>query len=150
MKAAIIGGTIATVLGGIILYMFGFQGAPVDDSFDPAASPSPEPVTFYVSGRRSGTALSVQATVTIDGEHAGVITVDQTSPTDEISHTVPRPGTYSYSVETVATTVDAYGTYYEHYGSGQGSIEVEQGSTFEVRATGPVSGNTYPVALVED
>jgi hypothetical protein len=92
----------------------------------------------------------VQATVTIDGQYAGTLTVDQTNTTDEISHTVPGPGTYSYIVETVSVHPDAYGTLYEYYGYGQGDIEVQQGSTFEVRATGPVNGYTYPVALVED
>jgi hypothetical protein len=149
MKTLIVG-IITTVVGGLILAyaldVFDLGGAA------PGTVPSPngsEPATIYISGRLGPQQVSVQGTVSIDGEHAGVLTVNQASPSDEISHTVPGPGTYSYSVEVVSVALDAYGAPYESYGSGQGNIEVEDGAAFEVRG-GPISGNTFDVTLVED
>jgi hypothetical protein len=144
---------VTTVVGGLIVaylvFVLGWGSGPSPGTSPPASDPDSDPVTFYVSGRRSQQQISGQATVTIDGEHAGVLRVDQSNPTDEISHTVPGSGTYSYTVEAVSVEQDAYGMVYELYGSGQGSIDVEQGSTFEIHG-GAVSGNTYQVSLVED
>lgn len=62
--------------------------------------------------------VSVQGTVSVGGEHAGVPTVNRAGPSDEISHTVARPGTYSYSVEVVSVAQDVCSARYEAYGTG--------------------------------
>ena len=150
MKTLIFG-IIATVVGGLILAyaldVFDFDGASPEPG--PPAPDGPEPATVYISGRLGPQQVSVQGTVVIDGEHAGVLTVNQANPNDEISHTVAGPGIYSYSVEVVSVAQDAYGATHEAYGDGQGTIEVEDGATFEVRG-GPISGNAFDVSLVED
>jgi hypothetical protein len=88
-----------------------------------------------------------QYTVAIDGEQAGVLIVDQTSSSDEITHTVPEAGTYSYTIEAIGRSQDAYGSTYQLTGNGQGDIQVEQGSSYEIR--GKIGGDTWQVFLVE-
>jgi hypothetical protein len=105
-----------------------------------------EPVTFEIGTRLSPGQVSGKARVTINGQQAGVLTIDQTNPTDEISHTVPEPGTYSYTIEATGVVQDAYGASHQLTGFGQGNIEVEQGSDYAL--SGNISGNTWQVSLV--
>jgi hypothetical protein len=141
-------GIITTVVGGLFLAyltgVFGLGGG----SGSPGNLDSP-PVTIYITGRLVSPSISSQAKVVIDGKEAGVLSADQSNTTDQISHTVPQPGTYSYTIEGVTVSPDAYGTPQQTYGSGQGNIDIEQGSTFEVRGS-VASGNTYQMSLVED
>lgn len=147
-------GIVTTVVGGLLLAyltgVFGLAGGSSQSTFSPTPSqPDSQPVTVYVTGRLTSQGVSSQATVNIDGEEAGTLTTDQNNTTDQISHTVSHPGTYSYTIEGVSVVLDAYGTPQEVYGSGQGNIDVDQGSSFEIRG-GVVSGNTYQMSLVED
>lgn len=150
MGSNVIAGTIATVVGGLILLVLGvWLGVPGGSNVpspDPP-SPSSEPVTFEIRDRLGPQQVSEQVTVIIDGERAGVLNVDQGNTDDEISHTA-SPGSHSYTVEATATFQDPYGMVYQASGTGQGTIEVQQGSAFEVY--GSVSGSTWQISLIED
>jgi hypothetical protein len=168
MKALFIG-IATTVIGGIILavalQVFGVDDGSIQGGSDQGGSdqgespvhtpesdstpqPEPEPVTFDIATQLSPGQVNGQARVIIDGEQAGVLTIDQANPSDEISHTVPEPGTYSYTLEATGAVQDAYGALYQLNGHGQGSIEVEPGSDYVL--SGNISGNTWQVALVEN
>jgi hypothetical protein len=152
MKAVLIG-IVSTVVGGLLLALV-VNALGVGEDPSPVNPPSPsqpdqEPITFYIMGRLGAQGvMSAEATVSIDGKEAGVLTVDQSSPSDQISHTVSHPGTYEYEITAVSETQDAYGQLQKNYGSGHGTIKVKQGSTFEVRGSA-ISGNTYQVHLVD-
>jgi hypothetical protein len=163
MKALFIG-IATTVIGGIILAFalpfFGVgdgssqngssqNGSPVRiPQSDPTPQPEPDPVTFDITTQLSPGQVNGQARVVIDGEQAGVLTIDQANPSDEISHTVPDTGTYSYTIEATGVLQDAYGSVYQLNGHGQGDIEVEPGSDYAL--SGNISGNTWQVSLVEN
>jgi hypothetical protein len=103
----IVTGIIVMVVGTLILAAFGLISGPSPSpspspSPDPPA-PQPEPVTFDITTQLSPGQVDGQARVIIDGEQAGVLTIDQANPSDEISHTVPETGTYSYTIEATGT-----------------------------------------------
>ncbi|HJQ28517.1 MAG TPA: hypothetical protein VJ827_04205, partial [Rubrobacter sp.] len=92
--------------------------------------------------------ISEELVVSIEGESAGTLMADQSSPSDEITHTVSGPGEYRYTVSARGLFLDAYGNQYELMGTGEGTIEVHEGSAFELRESW--SGNTWQIYVVDD
>ncbi len=111
----------------------------------PAVSPeTASAVEFTISDSLGEGQISEQVSVLIDGKFIGQLTVTQDFPESVLRVTVPRAGTYSYTVEAIATFV-VNSSYITIKGAGQGNIAVEQGKVFDL--VGSISGNTWYISL---
>lgn len=145
MKGTITG-IVATVVGGVLLVIvlgiLGLEEGPT------GPGPGPEPITFVIRDRLGPQRISEELDVSIEGDSAGTLMANQSSPSDEITHTVSDPGEYRYTVSARGLFLDAYGNQYELMGTGEGTIEVHEGSAFELRESW--SGNTWQIYVVDD
>ena len=117
----------------------------------PASQTSPSNISnqetvaeFFISDALGDGQISEQVSILLDGKFVGTLTVNQDFPESMIRITVPRPGTYSYTAEAVAT-FDVNGSYTTVNGAGQGNISVEDGEVFDL--IGSISGSTWYISL---
>jgi hypothetical protein len=90
--------------------------------------------------------VSEQVVILVDGKTVGTLTVNQDFPEAMLKVTVPKPGTYSYTVEAQAV-FNNQGNLFGYQGAGQGNISVQSGKQF--RLVGSFSGDTWLVTLQE-
>lgn len=113
----------------------------------PPIDPNPPPpivTEFFISDSIGDEQISEQVSILLDGKFVGTLTVNQDFPESIIRITVPRPGTYSYTAEAVAT-FEANGSFITLKGAGQGNIAVEDGEVFDL--IGSISGSTWYISL---
>jgi hypothetical protein len=106
----------------------------------------PAPIDFTIHNQRGENQVSEQVVVLIDGRMVGNLTVNEHYSTASLTVTVPRPGRYSYTVESAAV-FNVNGHQHELRGAGQGMIAVDSGKQYDLAGT--LTGNTWLVSLVE-
>jgi len=127
-------GVVATVVSGLIIYSLTTGGGTRPD-LPPLGLPShaaPAPITISYHLRNMEESLAV---VNINGREAGRLYVDKSRPRSSIDITLPRSGTYEYSVQArnmIREIVDDTGFELPLINDvyGRGTIEVEAGKEF--------------------
>lgn len=118
-----------------------------EDELDPDQDFIPD-VTFSIfTGLGQGGNFSVvegETAVFIDGDFEGEMHVDVRNPTDKLDITVPAPGRYSYSLESIMA-INSGGRLFTLNCAGQGMIDVDHGDDFEV--WGSMTGNNCLLRL---
>jgi len=149
---------LAAMVGSlfIVLGLSGTLADPPSRGAGNVPGPAPTPVAivtdtpaaadFTIHNELGDGEISEQVTVLIDGKTVGDISVDTHHPAARLLVTVPKPGTYSYTVEANAL-VQVDGNPHQYVGVGQGMVRVERGKQFELRGT--ISGETWVVVLAE-
>ena len=89
-------------------------------------------VTFTIHNTLGTNQLSETATVSINGEPVGKLSVDARKPDSFLKVTVPQAGQHSYSVSTSAVFEQVFGRQLESYGAGQGFIHISGEETFNL------------------
>ena len=103
-------------------------------------------VDFTIHDHCGENQVSEQVSVMIDGRMVGNLTVNPEYSNATLTVTVPRPGRYSYTIESAAVfNIDGYPR--ELQGAGQGMIDVDAGKQFDL--AGSFTGNSWIVSLVE-
>jgi hypothetical protein len=123
------------------------RGAPASPTIAQASvGATPAPIDFTIHDQCGENQVSEQVTVLIDGRMVGNLSVNEQYSNASLTVTVPRPGRYSYTVESAAVfNVDGYRR--EMRGAGQGMIAVDSGKQYDL--AGSLTGNTWLVSLVE-
>jgi hypothetical protein len=123
------------------------RGAPASPTIAQAGVvATPAPIDFTIYDQRGENQVSEQVTVLIDGRMVGNLSVNEQYSNASLTVTVPRPGRYSYTVESAAVfNVEGYRR--ELRGAGQGMIAVDSGKQYDLAGT--LTGNTWLVSLVE-
>lgn len=118
-----------------------------DEEVDPDEDFIPD-VTFSIfTGLGQGANFSVvegQTAVFIDGNYEGEMVVNARNPTEKLDVTVPAPGRYSYSLESIMV-ITSSGQLFTLNCAGQGMVDVDHGDDFEV--WGSMAGNSCLLRL---
>jgi hypothetical protein len=102
----------------------------------PHVSSAKEPTPITVLYSIEGMIEAARAVLYLDGKEMGVLTVDKNKKTDKLRITLPRPGTYEYSIQskmTVMGIVDpetGLQAPFNEESNGRGTIEVEKEKEF--------------------
>ena len=89
-------------------------------------------VTFVIHNTLGTGQLSEAATISINGESVGRLSVNTRNPDSFLRVTVPQAGQHSYSVSTSAVFEQAFGRQLESYGAGQGFLYISGEETFNL------------------
>lgn len=137
--------TLLTVIGGIFGLTSGSGGSSGGSSGESTNNKS---VTFTIRDTLGPDQLDESVDVKIEGRSVGELVVDSNNRTDQLNPSVDEgEGKYEYSLASASLLRDPSGRPVEVRGSGQGTINVKQGKTFEV--CGNITGNTMQVSLAE-
>lgn len=118
--------TLVTAIGGLFAYLGGDPETPKDTT-------NQKTVNFTIRDPLGPDQISEEVNVKIDGKNAGTLTVDQNNRSDQINASVDEgEGKYDYSLASVSVYRDQSGRPVELSGSGQGSINVKDGKTYEL------------------
>ena len=117
-----------------------------------ALTPAPPPVTsqlveFTISDQLGEGQMRDEINVIIDGKSVGALKASLDDPAEEMLVTVPTAGQHSYTILS-KTLVDINGTPTVVEGTGQGTIQVEQGKRYHV--TCKENGSMYLLTLLEE
>ncbi len=139
MKRNTVAAAIITAIGGIIAATISIL--PQADKFIPNILAffnsknevrQETNVTFTIHNTLGTNQLSETATISIDGEPVGKLSVNTRNPDSFLKVTVPQAGQHSYSVSTSAVFEQAFGRQLESYGAGQGFIHISGEETFNL------------------
>ncbi|MCB9430350.1 MAG: hypothetical protein H6668_00045 [Ardenticatenaceae bacterium] len=118
---------------------------------EPVADPDEDfvpDVTFSIlTGLGQGgnfTVVEGETTVFIDGNYEGQMYVNRSNPVEKLDVTVPSPGRYSYTLESVMT-INSGGQLFTLNCAGLGMVNVDYGDDFEV--WGSMTGNNCLLRL---
>lgn len=88
--------------------------------------------------------INASTTILINGKKVGTVVIDASRTESTLEVTVPKSGTYSYTLYATATQ-NYNGSLLTLNGNGQGMIDVNNGDFFFLR--GDISGNVWIISL---
>ncbi|MDQ3929267.1 MAG: hypothetical protein M3328_08985, partial [Chloroflexota bacterium] len=145
----VLAAVLAAVISGVFLLMKPDPRPPVTTTSQSSSqsSSSSSNVDFTIHDTLGPNQISEQVSVSINGRSVGVLTVNEDYPDASLRVTVTGAGYHSYTVDAQAVFMTETGQVFEASGTGQGTINVRDGSRFTFVAH--YSGPTWIVSLEE-
>ena len=106
------------------------------------------PISFTIHDTIGWAQTEESVRFLIDGAYVGTLQISRERPSATLRATVSAPGRYSWSASSTAIFLKDDGQAFPYSGSGQGIINIEKDSSFDIRST--YSGPTWTIDVERD